>query len=331
MRECVEFGERAGFIPPEEAAEAKKIIPLLESGAKTPGNCTRKAACEAYCMEPSHIDECLAFAEKAGLIPPEELADAKRFAPYIKSGETPGGCRRKEECEAYCSDVAHFEECVAFAKKAGMISNEEAELARKIKGKGPGGCTTRDSCEEFCQAPQNQETCITFAKEHGLVEGIAEIEAKVRGEIESKMAACAEKPCAEMISCLQSLQTGAREGGEGSLPAGVKEKLNVCIEEIRAKAIQEAGGGGGQAAPTGPLPPGEAPAGQTSPSEEYQRQYQEEYQKQYQEEYQKQYQEQERQILQQFCPLYAVAPSCSFLGPPDSVEYQRCKQCFPDK
>lgn len=328
MKECVAFAEKAGFISKEEAEEAAKIIPLLERGEKTPGNCSRKAACETYCMEPSHIDECLAFAEKANLIPPEELADAKRFAPYIKNGETPGQCKRKSDCETYCSDLTHFEECVAFAEKAGMMSKEDAELARKVKGTGPGGCNSAQACEAFCSQPENQETCINFAKEHGLTQEIAEVEAKVRGEVESKMRACAEKPCAEMIACLQSLQTGAQgslEGGEESLPSEVQTKLDSCIEDLKARAIEEAVK---TQRGEGATPPGPSPApGETPQSEEYKRQYEEQYKKQYEEEYQRQYQEQ----LKANCPLFEQAPSCDYVGAPGSQNYNLCKQCFPNK
>lgn len=336
MKECVAFAEQAGFISAEEAAEAKKIIPLLERGEKTPGNCGRKEACEAYCMEPAHLDECLAFAEKAGLIAPEELADAKKFAPFIKSGQTPGGCKRKAECETYCNDVAHFDECVAFAERAGIISPEEVALAKKFKGKGPGGCTSRESCEEFCRAPANQEACIVFAKEHGLTDEIAEIEAKVRSEVEAKMMACRGKPCGDFIACLQSLRPSGPEGEgadeAGALPGDIQAELNSCIKEIEAQAIQDATGSRGEH----PIrretrEPLEGAGGSPSQSSdtEFQKRYEEEYQKRYEQEYQKQYEEQVKSQVN--CALFAAAPNCSYVGSPDSDNYKYCKQCFPEK
>lgn len=321
MKECVAFAQKAGFISPAEAEEAKKIIPLLERGERTPGNCNRKAACEAYCTAPANIDECLVFAEKAGLIPPEELADAKKFAPLIKRGETPGQCKRKEECEAYCNDTSHFEECVVFAEKAGIISKEDAELARKTKGKGPGGCKSKTECETFCTDPTNQESCINFAKEHGLTDGISEIEARVRGEVESKMKACVEKQCNEFIPCLQSLQTGgpSNTGGDANLPADIQSKLNICIEDLKAKAIDEATREGAH-----PNESGQAPAPLSQPqgsSEEYKKQYEAEYQKQY-----------EEQVKSQVdCSLFAAAPTCDYVGAPGSQNYNLCKQCFPNR
>lgn len=165
--ECIAFGERSGLIPPEELAMAKKMLPLIKAGA-TPGGCKTKAECEAYCQELENMRACIAFAEEQGLIPPEELEMAKKFLPLMEKGETPGGCRSKEACEAYCSGEGHFEECIEFGVKGGFISEADAELARKAGGKGPGGCKSKEECESFCRQPENLETCTTFAREHGI-------------------------------------------------------------------------------------------------------------------------------------------------------------------
>lgn len=378
MGECVLFAEAAGFISSEEAAEAKKIIPLLEQGGRTPGNCARKAACEAYCADVSHLDECLEFAERVDLLSPEELADAKRFAPYIKRGETPGGCSRKEECEAYCEDPAHLEECVGFAEKVGMLSKEEAELARKFGGKGPGGCQSRQACEELCTKAENQEVCITFAEEHGLTEEIAAIEQKMRGEVEKTMRVCAEKPsCSEFITCLQALRgpgSGLGVGGEEDLPHELKERLTACIAEETQKSIAEDARvcaqkpcsemitclqglqRGAEAndresdasdlpedvqgrlnlciteietqAKTG-IPTGGNSGAESGDSSELSGEDSEQYRKQYEAEYQRQYEEQVKQQLD--CSLFEPAPSCDYVGAQGSQNYNFCKLCFPNK
>ncbi|MBI2640504.1 MAG: hypothetical protein HYW91_01300 [Candidatus Sungbacteria bacterium] len=325
--ECADFGEKVGLMTKEETDVMRKIA---RSGVtQTPGNCQKKEQCESYCMDSAHIDECLAFAEKTGLLPPEELADAKKFAPLIKSGETPGGCQRKNECETYCNDAAHFEECVAFAEKAGMISKEDAELARRTKGTGPGGCKSKAECEAFCRLPANQATCISFAREHGFTEEAGEIEAKVRGEAEGKMMACADKPCSEFIACLSSLQSG--EGGEEKLPLDLKTKLNSCIEEIKAEAVKGAGGLERVVPEEGrvPSPQPQVPQQQEQLGKEGQKQYEEQYKKQYEEEYKKQYEEQVKSQVD--CSLFAAAPTCDYAGAPGSQNYNYCKQCYPDK
>ena len=169
IEQCVDFAERHGLMHGAELEEAKKVVHALSQGAQLPGGCRNKEECEVYCKDGSHIEECIAFAEAAGFMSPEELADAKRVAPLMARGEMPGGCRNKEECEVYCSEASHVEECVTFFEKAGFMSAEEAEMFRKTGGRGPGGCTGRGECDAFCNNPENQNECFEFAKEHDLI------------------------------------------------------------------------------------------------------------------------------------------------------------------
>lgn len=333
MRQCVDFAKKAGFMSEDEVKEAEKIIPLLERGEKTPGGCKRKEECEAYCYDPANLDECLDFAGKAGILSLEELADAKKVAPFIKSGETPGGCRRKEECEKFCSDPGNFEACVVFAEKAGFMSKEDAELARKTKGVGPGGCKSKTECEAFCKDPANQEGCMNFAKEHGLEGAAGEMQKEAMAKFEGEVRACLEKStCKEVLECFQGM--AKEEGGEGggALPPEAKAKLDACIAET-VKEFQQKGGGG-EGRPPGfegqAPPPGEGQAPPLLPSgapEDVKQQYQEEYQRQYQQEYQRQQEEASRQ----YCGSFEAAPSCDYVGPAGSDNYNLCKKCFPDK
>jgi hypothetical protein len=130
----------------------------------------------------AHIDECVAFGEKQGL-KGNEFVRAKKLAEYLKSGgSTPGSCKTGEECKTYCSDLAHADECAAFAKKAGIEtaggkgkeggpSDEQlkklAELA--AKGETPGGCTNKDECRAYCQDKTHFEECSAFAQKMGFV------------------------------------------------------------------------------------------------------------------------------------------------------------------
>ena len=169
MSECLDFAERAGLIPEDELDEARKVAKALASGKKQPGGCTNKKSCDAYCSTPDHIEECIQFAIDADLIPPEEIEEVKKILPLMKAGKMPGGCMRKEECDAYCSDESHMDECVNFAMEAGFMKPEEVEMYKKTGGKGPGGCKSKESCEAFCDDPANEETCFNFAKEKGLI------------------------------------------------------------------------------------------------------------------------------------------------------------------
>ncbi|MBM3251016.1 MAG: hypothetical protein FJZ07_02165 [Candidatus Nealsonbacteria bacterium] len=209
MEECLAFGEAAGLIPPEELAEAKKVLAAIKQGA-TPPPCRGKEQCETYCRQPENMEPCLTFAEAAGLIPPDELADAKRMLSAIRKGIKPLPCGGREECDVYCAEETHFEECLAFAEAAGFIAPEEAEMARKTGGKGPGGCKGRKECEAFCQDPTNQETCFNFAMEHGLM---SEEDLRRMEEGKQQLLEAIESAPPEVRTCLENtLGSGVIEG-----------------------------------------------------------------------------------------------------------------------
>lgn len=186
ISECVAFAEKNGLLPPEELAEAKKVQQALAKGAKMPGGCRNKDECENYCENPENLnamEECVAFAEAAGFMDPEELEEIRRIMPLMKSGQMPGGCRTKDQCEDYCEDEKNFEECVAFAEKAGFISGEELEMAKKTGGKGPGGCRGKEQCDAFCEDEKNFEVCLSFAEKYDLIsEEEAEMARKTGGK-----------------------------------------------------------------------------------------------------------------------------------------------------
>lgn len=169
INECLAFAERHNLMPKEELEEAKKIQQALIKGAKLPGGCRNKQECETYCDGPEQMEECLAFAEVAGFMPPEELEDARKYLKAVKSGVRAPPCRGKAVCDTYCEDPAHFEECIAFAEAAGFISPEEVAMAKKTGGKGPGGCRGKDGCERYCEDEKNFEVCVDFAIEYGFI------------------------------------------------------------------------------------------------------------------------------------------------------------------
>lgn len=165
MDECLAFGEQSGFLDAQEIQQYRKFSELQKSG-ETPGKCSSKESCEAYCTIPDNTEECISFAEKAGFLSGEELEQAKKILPLLKEGKTPGGCRTKEQCQSYCEDGNHTDECVEFGLKAGIISTKDAELMKKTGGKGPGGCHSKEQCETYCK--ENPKECMDWAKENGL-------------------------------------------------------------------------------------------------------------------------------------------------------------------
>lgn len=233
LQQCISFAEDVG-INQGDIAQAKQIAAALQKGASLPGECTGKQSCETYCKDTAHIDECLVFAEVAQIIPAEEIAQAKKVAPFLKKGETPGKCKAQEECKNYCKDESHFEECLTFAEKAELVSKEDAELARKTGGKGPGGCNSKESCETFCDQEENAKTCADFATENKLM---GEEELKAIKEGPQKIKDGLEKVPSEMKtaveSCLNTLFNGnlnAVLNGEKTLTKSQGEKVGNCFE-----------------------------------------------------------------------------------------------------
>jgi polyhydroxyalkanoate synthesis regulator phasin len=162
IEECLDFALKYDLIPPAELEEARKVAQAIKQGIKPP-NCRGKDECDIYCNQAEHFEECLNFATAAGLIPPDEIEEAQMVLRAIKKGVKPPNCRGKEECDIYCSQPAHLEECLTFAEAAGFISPEEAEMARKTGGRGPGDCRSEEECQAYCENPANLEECLEFA------------------------------------------------------------------------------------------------------------------------------------------------------------------------
>jgi hypothetical protein len=109
------------------------------------------------------------FAIAADLMPEDEIEEMEMVLKVMKQGIMPPPCRGEAECDAYCSEPEHFEECITFAEAAGFMTPEEVKMARKTGGKGPGNCHGEAECDAYCQDPANMEECINFALEYDLM------------------------------------------------------------------------------------------------------------------------------------------------------------------
>ena len=183
---CLTFAEANGLMSKEETEQARKFVD--QTG---PGGC-RGNECRSYCSDPAHREECIAFARLHGLdVPrgpsPEEMEQRFReqtdFHPdtnepnineekalrVIAEQGGPGGCKTKDECEAYCEVPEHVDQCLAFAALHELMAPEELERARKMMSEGgPGGCRGRE-CEAYCENPDHAEECLAFAEEQGFM------------------------------------------------------------------------------------------------------------------------------------------------------------------
>lgn len=167
MEECFKFGKEAGLIPPEDLKEAEMVLLAIEQGVNPPA-CHGKEECDVYCSSPENMKECIEFGLAAGFIPLNEVEEVKKTLEALKKGVIPPNCQGKEECDVYCQQEEHFDECINFAEAAGFMSLEEINMARRTGGRGPGGCRG-DECDEYCENPDHREECLKFALEFGLM------------------------------------------------------------------------------------------------------------------------------------------------------------------
>lgn len=245
IEECVTFAEAAGFLRGEELNDAKKMLAAMKRGVKPPP-CHGKEECDLYCSDPEHMEVCMSFAMEAGFMSDEEKANAEKMLGALKKGIQPPKCRGKEECDIYCGEEAHFEECVSFAEAAGFMNSDEAMMARKTGGKGPGGCKGEEECKTFCDDPQNQETCFNFSKEHGLIpeEDLREME-----EGKQQLRQSLEQAPQEVLECLTTTLGAEKmesyKNGTGMPSPEVGDHMKQCFEkEMRPMQVDRQEGPG---------------------------------------------------------------------------------------
>ncbi len=130
IEECVSFAKANNLMPPEELAQAEKVAAAVQRGIKPP-NCRGKKECDAYCSQPANMKECMNFALQAGLMNGEEKSNAEKMLKALEAGVNPPNCKGKEECDKYCSDPAHQDECTKFAIAAGFISQEDLQKMKE--------------------------------------------------------------------------------------------------------------------------------------------------------------------------------------------------------
>ncbi|MBI2120309.1 MAG: hypothetical protein HYT94_01645 [Parcubacteria group bacterium] len=185
MEACIAFAKGHGLMTEADAARAEKFTKHVQEGSG-PGGCNSPKSCEEYCSNLSNLDECTGFAEKNGF-KDEHYEQGKKIQGFLKKGgTTPGGCRTKQECEAYCGDFSHAKECFEFAQKAGIMqkggkgpssggSHEpNAEQMEKImmlsqSGETPGQCNSKDACEKYCSDASHREECLDFGVKIGFI------------------------------------------------------------------------------------------------------------------------------------------------------------------
>jgi hypothetical protein len=104
--ECLAFAEKNGFIKQDQASTTRRFL-----NAVGPGGC-RGEECKEYCRDTAHLEECRQFAIQNGFMPRDERGqqfgdDPTRMGPPTGAPgmmQGPGGCKNREECEAFCKE-----------------------------------------------------------------------------------------------------------------------------------------------------------------------------------------------------------------------------------
>lgn len=263
-KECFEFAQKAGIMqkggrvsgdPHEPSAEQlEKIMQLSESG-QTPGGCTSKEACEKYCSEASHREECLEFGVKIGFIKPDEAKRIKEMG-----GKGPGGCDSERSCHEYCNQESHHEECFKFAEEHGFITKEEAAQAKE------GWVRARQGFEN---APPEVRECLNTTLGENILADIQSGKLVPGPDIGDRVRSCFEKfggnmhpeeamknipP--EVSSCLKEKFGDTFEkikSGKMEMTPEMADSFRVCFQSMH---LEESFGGG---------MPGESSVGQGGP------------------------------------------------------------------
>lgn len=167
INECVSYAEEKGLMSSQDLQKAKKVQAAIKKGVKFP-SCNNKKECDTYCEESNHMEECITFAQEAGLLSDQELQNTQKVLTAVKQGVKPPPCKGKDACDTYCAEASHADECVNFAVAAGIVTSEEARIIKETGGKGPGGCKNKSECDSYCSNDANRETCMNFTIEHNI-------------------------------------------------------------------------------------------------------------------------------------------------------------------
>ncbi|MBU1092006.1 hypothetical protein KKA27_04060 [Patescibacteria group bacterium] len=168
---CLNFAEKNNLMTTKEIQKARKFKDM----GTGPGGCKTDVECETYCDSVEHMDECISFAEKNGLMPAEELEEAKKVQTAKNRGVKMPACGSKKQCDLYCSEASHMEECIIFAREAGLMSPQELEESEKVlaaikAGATPPPCGGKKECDIYCSQEEHFDACLDFALAAGFMD-----------------------------------------------------------------------------------------------------------------------------------------------------------------
>jgi len=168
---CLAFAKQHNLMSSEELAAANKF---KDNGMVGPGGCKGQAACDQYCGNSDHMEECIAFAQKNGMMSAQQLQESQKVLAAIKNGLKPPACAGPKECDAYCGSSEHMTECMTFSLAAGLVPDgEKAQVQKTLdaikQGAKPPACHGPQECDKYCGDPAHMEECMAFSLAAGMV------------------------------------------------------------------------------------------------------------------------------------------------------------------
>ncbi len=192
-QECFEFGRKQGFIRPEEEKKFKAGMDIRKKVEQNggPGGCKGDDECRIYCTEPSHTEECIAFAAAHGGIDADQARMMLQEFTTGKFSEGHGDSfedfqRHHEDTAMRFNEFKQLEEQFRggedgpgfsggprFGPPPGRFPGQQPGQgggfgvnfgAGQQNFVGPGGCTGPAECIKYCS--EHREECFSGGPQH---------------------------------------------------------------------------------------------------------------------------------------------------------------------
>ncbi|OGZ97788.1 MAG: hypothetical protein A3B34_01690 [Candidatus Sungbacteria bacterium RIFCSPLOWO2_01_FULL_54_21] len=171
--ECFSFAREKGLISKEEEQhfEAGSKIGEVVRTSGGPGGCKSDDECRAYCTDPSHVEECVAFGATHGGVPLAQAREMlKQFSERrfeVRGGSGEFGSDGFEDFQKFERDAGRrFEEFRALEEQfrgKNFLGGQEGSVHREgsqpfggsgegggTSFAGPGGCASPAECIKYC-------------------------------------------------------------------------------------------------------------------------------------------------------------------------------------
>jgi hypothetical protein len=278
LQACVNFGIESGLIPEKEAELLRK------TGGKGPGGCFGKA-CETYCDDPSHEDECVRFAEEYDLISPEDKAQMQEGMQKMQEGLTQAPPEVRE-CLTTTVGSEVLDQIAAGTKRLSR------DLGEKMKSCFETFFKNRDDARGQSMGPAFPPEVKACLVERLGPDFMDRMQSGPTPEMEEQM-----RPCFEMQGKNGSDGPGMMPQNQGFMPNAPmpfpqgKPPVNCGSPEECKKVFEQFGPKNGVPGFPGEFPP--SPNGNPGSPDEFQKefntQFEEQYKQQYQQEFEKQF------------------------------------------